>query len=80
MLEVLLQVDIKVVEYFIKKQLLPYQQIIQKTKTHYVISTKVSFEEEILRIVRYWIPYITILEPIGLQTKLIKQLEAYKQS
>ncbi len=31
MLEVLLQVDIKVIEYFIKKQLLPYQQIIQKT-------------------------------------------------
>jgi len=80
MLEVLLQVDIKVVEYFIKKQLLPYQQIIQKTKTHYVISAKVSFKEEILRIARYWIPYITILEPIGLQTKLIKQLEAYKQS
>ena len=77
MLEVLLQVDIKVVEYFIKKQLLPYQQIIQKTKTHYVISAKVSFEEEILRIVRYWIPYITILEPIRLQNNLKEELKNY---
>jgi len=76
-IEVILEVDKSIVEYFTKRELLPNQKIIEQHENYYIISSTVSYEEELLRVVRYWIPYIRIIEPIGLQDKLSKQLEDY---
>ena len=43
----------------------------------FIVSTHVSYEEEILKIVRYWIPNIKIVSPVSLRDRLMKQLEGY---
>jgi predicted DNA-binding transcriptional regulator YafY len=76
-IEVTLQIDIKVAEYFLRRKLLPNQKILEQNDNYITLSTKVSYEEEILKVVRYWIPNIKILEPISLQEKLEKVLRNY---
>ena len=76
-LEVVLKVDTTVSEYFLRRDLLPYQNIVEHTEEHLVVSTQVAYEEEILKVVRYWIPHITIRSPKYLQEKLEKSLQNY---
>lgn len=76
-IEVTLQIDIKISEYFLRRELLPYQKILEQTQDHIIIYTKVSYEEEILTIVKSWIPYIKILKPSKLQANLNKILKQY---
>lgn len=76
-IEAKLQVDISIVEYFTKRELLPKQKIVEKHNDYYIISSVVSYEEELLRVVRYWIPHIKIITPTNLQEKLQKQLNKY---
>ena len=75
-INVVLEIDEKVKEYFIRRELLPHQCILKNTK-NLIISTKVSYEEEILKVVRQWIPHIKIIEPIALNNKLMKGLKDY---
>ena len=42
-----------------------------------VLVTNVSFDDEILNIVKQWIPYIEILKPVELQEKLEDVLKKY---
>lgn len=42
-----------------------------------LVSTKVSFDEEILKLVRYWIPHVKIISPTNLQEKLENILREY---
>ena len=44
---------------------------------YFVVSTNVSFDDEILNIVKQWIPYIEILKPIELQERLEDILKNY---
>ncbi len=44
---------------------------------YFVVSTNVSFDDEILNIVKQWIPYIEILKPFELQEKLEDVLKKY---
>jgi len=71
-----LEIDTKVKEYFLRRELLPYQKILEQNDK-LIISTTVSYEEELLKIIRYWIPHIKILEPLYLQEKLISGLQEY---
>ena len=77
-IEVTLQIDNKVIDYFLKKQLLPKQTILEKSQDYHIVSTIISYDEEILRIVRYWIPYIKIISPTYLKEILQTQLNNYK--
>ncbi|RLA79440.1 MAG: transcriptional regulator [Epsilonproteobacteria bacterium] len=77
--EVTLQIDKKVKEYFIRRELLPHQKII-KQDDNLILTTTVSYEDEILKIVRYWMPHIKILQPTYLQDKLLKDLKTYIDS
>ena len=45
-------------------------KIVDNTDEYFVVSTNVSFDDEILNIVKQWIPYIEILKPVELQEKL----------
>lgn len=76
-IEVILEVDASVAEYFLRRKLLPYQTIIEKREDGLVLSAKVSYENEILKIVRYWIPHIKIVSPDYLNEKLKQELAEY---
>ena len=76
-IDVTLEIDNKVIEYFTKKQILPKQKLIEENKEYCIITAQVSYDEEILRIIRYWIPHIKIIEPTYLRDKLKEQLDNY---
>ncbi len=76
-IEVVLEIDKSVADYFLKRKLFPNQTIMQKTAKKLVLSTIAAYEEEILRTVRYWIPHITIRSPEYLSQKLHAELSEY---
>lgn len=76
-MKVTLEIDNSVIEYFSRKNILPNQKIIDKTVTKTIVSTKVSYENEILNIVKYWIPNVRILEPTFLSERLNEILINY---
>ena len=78
-IEVEIEVDISVAEYFLRRELLPHQNILESTEERLLLSAKVAYEEEILRTIRYWIPHLTIRTPEYLQEKLVASLEHYLQ-
>ena len=79
-INVILEIGSDVSEYFLRRELLPNQTILSNTKEKLVLQTKVSYEDEILKIVRYWIPHIKIIEPEYLQEKLLNELDSYIKS
>ena len=77
-IEIVLKVDSSVAYYFQRRALLPYQKIVKELENgDLLVECKVSFEEEILKIVRYWIPNVTIISPTLLQEKLKNTLSEY---
>jgi len=76
-ISVILKIDSKVTDYFLKRKLLANQTILKHTDKALILKTIVSYDEEILRVVRYWMPHIKIIEPEYLQEKLINKLDTY---
>lgn len=77
LIEVVLEVDNLAKEYFFRKDILPNKQILEQNNKYFKISTKVSYDDEILKVVKYWIPYIKIISPLYLQDKFTNILEDY---
>jgi len=75
--EVILQIKSQAQEYFLRKNILPNSVLIEKTKDYFSLSTKISYDDEILGLVKYWLPYIKIISPEYLSQKLQRQLENY---
>lgn len=75
--EVKLQVNNSAKDYFLRKKILLNMEIIEENEEYFVVSTKIAFDDEILNIVKYWIPYIRIISPIELSEKLNAILSAY---
>ncbi len=73
----ILKLDKNAKEYFFRKEILSNCQIIDEDETSYTLSTQVSYEDEILHLVKQWIPYIKILVPIELKTRLENILKSY---
>lgn len=76
-IEVVLEIKKEAIEYFLRKETLPNKQILEQTAETLIISTNVAYDDEILRIVKYWIPYIKIQSPTYLQEKLSTILQEY---
>jgi len=76
-IEVVLSISSTVAEYFLRRKILPNQTFLSQSDTELVVSTRVSFDEEILKIVRYWIPHIKIISPLYLQEELENSLKNY---
>ena len=77
-IEVVLKVDSSVAEYFKRRKILANQTIIKELEDGgMLVSTKITFDEEVLKIVRYWIPNVTIISPVRLQEKLQEGLKGY---
>jgi predicted DNA-binding transcriptional regulator YafY len=76
--EVVLKVDKSIAQYFKRRKVIANQSILKELEDgSLLVSCKVSFNEEILKIVRYWIPNVEIISPDDLQDKLQKSLIAY---
>lgn len=77
LIEVTLQIDNEAKEYFTRKEILSNQKILEENENYFIISTKVSYDDEILKLVKYWIPYIKIVKPLYLKEKLDSVLKEY---
>lgn len=75
--EVHLKIDNNAKEYFLRKKVLSSMKIVEETSEYFIISTKIAFDDEIINLVKYWIPYIEIISPNDLAKKLNDILNSY---
>ena len=78
---VLIQVSSQVATFFRRRNLLP-NQVIEKELAggDILVSTTVAQADEVLPIIRYWIPHVRILEPIAMQQQLEEGLASYLEA
>ncbi len=77
-IEVTLEIKKEVANFFTRRKILPKQQIIKRLDDGgLIISARTSYEKEILRFARYWIPNVQIISPNSLRQKLKKELVEY---
>lgn len=76
--EVVLKVDQDVAGYFKRRKLIA-NQIIEKELEDggLIISAKVGHINQVVPIVRYWIPHIRIISPEGLQAEMESEISSY---
>lgn len=79
--EIVLKITRDVAGYFKRRKLIA-NQIIEKELEDggLLISAKVSHPNQILPIVRYWIPHIRIISPEGLQNEMEQEIRRYLES
>jgi len=76
--EIVLKIAPAVAGYFKRRNLIA-NQIIEKELDDggLIVSTRVGHVNQVLPIVRYWIPHIRIVNPDSLQRQLERELEAF---
>ena len=73
-----LKVDKQIKEFITRRAIFPNQQTIKELEDgDIIIETKASFIPDILGIISYWIPHISILEPLYLKDELLKNIKNY---
>jgi len=76
--EIVLKVDSDVAGYFERRKLIANQVIEKELEDGgLIISAKVGHVNQVLPIVRYWIPHIRIISPEGLQGDMEQELRSY---
>jgi predicted DNA-binding transcriptional regulator YafY len=76
--EIVLKIDQEVAGYFKRRKLIANQVIEKELEDGgLIISTKVGHPNQVVPIVRYWIPHIRIISPEGLQAEMEKVLTEY---
>ncbi|PAF45527.1 WYL domain-containing protein [Helicobacter sp. 11S02629-2] len=78
--EVTLEIKKPLIEFFLRRKILPNQKIVKQSEEKLVLSTNVAYEEEMLGVVKRGIPHIKILKPKDLNDKLKALLKAYIQN
>ncbi|PKG85446.1 transcriptional regulator [Colwellia sp. 75C3] len=77
-LEVVLKVSADVADYFTRRHLIPEQEI---TKTcddgSLIVTTTVANEQQILPIIKYWIPHVKVISPTILEKRLREDIKGY---
>lgn len=63
--------------YFKRRDLLPAQQIVEETQNGLKIICKAVSEKQILPLIQYWLPHITIDAPKWLDARLSKNIAHY---
>jgi len=77
-LEVVLTVHVDVASHFQQRQLLPEQQVIKELDDgNLLLSSRITHVTQILPLVRYWIPHLKIVNPVGLQEQIEDELKEY---
>lgn len=76
--EVVVKVSNDIAQYFLRRNLFPYQRIIEELETgELLVSSRVATDKQILPLIRYWIPEIEVVSPDNIKLKLINQLKNY---
>lgn len=77
-LEVVLNVSADAADYFTRRQLIPEQEI---TKTcddgSLIVTSSVANENQILPIIKYWIPHVKVISPSELGEKLRADMRTF---
>ena len=76
--EVILKVDAYCSQFFKRRKIMAYQKTLEEHEDgSLLISTQMTFEDEVLQLVRAMIPHISIVSPLALQEKLDNSLKLY---
>jgi predicted DNA-binding transcriptional regulator YafY len=76
--EMVLKIAAEIAGYFKRRKLIANQVIEKELEDGgLIVSTKVGHPNQVLPIVRYWIPHIRVISPEGLQGELERDLAAY---
>lgn len=79
--EVVVKVSKIAAPYFLRRNLLPNQQLVHKLDDGgLLLSCQNINEMEIIPIVQYWIPHLLIVSPDGLQQKMVENIQQYLTS
>lgn len=72
--DVLLRVASEVAHYFTRRPLLPHQQQRTDTDGSLLVNARIHHPQQLLPIVRYWLPHVHILRPVELHDALMDGL------
>lgn len=76
--EIVLKIASEVASYFKRRKLIANQVIEKELEDGgLILSAKVGHLNQVLPIVRYWIPHIRIISPEGLQSEIEQELQRY---
>lgn len=76
--EIVLKISAEVAGYFKRRKLIANQVIEKELEDGgLIVSAKVGHVNQVLPIVRYWIPHIRVISPEGLQGELEAELKRY---
>lgn len=79
--EIVVQVAPKAAPYFLRRDLLPNQELVRKLDDGgLLLACKNVHEMDVVPVVQYWIPHLSIISPVGLQDKLHERLRQYLDS
>lgn len=78
MSEVLVKVSASAAPYFLRRNLLPNQELVHKSESNeLILSCKNVHAKEIIPLVQYWIPHLSIISPTELQSEIVDKLKHY---
>ena len=76
--EVVLKVEHCVASYFKRRDLLPNQQIDKELEDgSLIISSRIAHDNQLLPLIKYWIPHVSIIAPNELRISLLQSLRDY---
>ncbi|MFU8928197.1 helix-turn-helix transcriptional regulator [Acinetobacter puyangensis] len=76
--EVILTVQAEVALHFRQRQLFPEQQIVKELDDgSLLLSSRITHTTQLLPLVRYWIPFVRIVNPVGMQEELEEGVKEY---
>jgi predicted DNA-binding transcriptional regulator YafY len=78
LINVVLEVDESKAFYFQNKKYLKSQELIEKKENgNLLLSFKVTQEMEIEELIKKWIPFVKVIEPVSLKDKINRDLRSY---
>ena len=76
--EVVLSIHADVAMHFKQRLLFPEQQIVKELNDgSLLISSQISHQNQIMPLIRYWIPHVRVVNPVGMQTEIEIGLKEY---
>jgi len=76
--EVVIEVDAEWAHYFVRRDILPLQEILEKRDDgSLMVRFLACSDEEIVMCLKPWLPHVHILKPISVRNKLIKEFKSW---
>ncbi len=76
--EVVVQVSKFAAPYFLRRNLLPNQELVRKLNDGGLLLVSKNINEmDIIPLVQYWIPHLVVISPVEIQNQIIHKLQQY---